>query len=176
MKHFSHPRRDLGTDDYLTKPFGTGELLGRIKAVLRRARWAESVPEQEVITCGEILADLVKHQVTLKNQTIELTPTEFNLLVYLMKNVGKVLPYRNSSPIRLRRGIKSPGYSYEAAFGGFSPLCGLCNRSPDVYVRAAGPKCPYLSSPRKISGSSSTCLNAASRFWMVCNSVLSLAP
>jgi two-component system, OmpR family, KDP operon response regulator KdpE len=102
---------DLGADDYLTKPFGTGELLGRIKAVLRRARWAESIPEQEVITCGEILADLVKHQVTLKDQSVELTPTEFNLLVYLMKNAGKVLPHR-----MILQHVWGPEYGEEAEY------------------------------------------------------------
>jgi two-component system, OmpR family, KDP operon response regulator KdpE len=102
---------DLGADDYLTKPFGTGELLGRIKAVLRRARWAESIPEQEVITCGEILADLVKHQVMLKGQSIELTPTEFNLLVYLMKNAGKVLPHR-----MILKHVWGPEYGEEAEY------------------------------------------------------------
>jgi two-component system, OmpR family, KDP operon response regulator KdpE len=85
---------DLGADDYLTKPFGVGELLGRVKAVLRRAKWQEPAVPSEKIVRGEIIADLEKHQVIVRDQILELTPTEFNLLVYLMKNPGKVLPHR----------------------------------------------------------------------------------
>jgi len=85
---------DLGADDYLTKPFGVGELLGRIKAVLRRSHWSEPAAREERIQRGEILAELDRHRVTVRGQEIELTPTEFNLLVYLMRNAGKVLTHR----------------------------------------------------------------------------------
>jgi two-component system KDP operon response regulator KdpE len=85
---------DLGADDYLTKPFGVGELLGRIKAVLRRSHWSEPTVKEERILRGEILAELDRHRVTVRGQEIELTPTEFNLLVYLMRNTGKVLSHR----------------------------------------------------------------------------------
>ncbi len=85
---------DLGADDYLTKPFGIGELLGRIKAVLRRADWAESVSDGERIVRGEIDVDIEKHQVEVQGHVIDLTPTEFNLLVYFMKHAGKTLHHR----------------------------------------------------------------------------------
>lgn len=85
---------DYGADDYLTKPFGIGELLGRVKAVLRRAHWSEPGAPEERIVRGEIFADLARHEVTVRNQLLELTPTEFNLLVYLMRNTGKVIPHR----------------------------------------------------------------------------------
>jgi two-component system, OmpR family, KDP operon response regulator KdpE len=85
---------DLGADDYLTKPFGVGELLGRIKAVLRRADWSESVSSGERIVRGNIDVDMEKHKVEVQGHAVDLTPTEFNLLVYLMKNTGKTIPHR----------------------------------------------------------------------------------
>lgn len=85
---------DLGADDYLTKPFGVGELMGRIKAVLRRAHWQESTPAAERLVRGEICLDAERHVVLLNDKPVDLTPTEFNLLAYLMKNADKVLPHR----------------------------------------------------------------------------------
>jgi two-component system KDP operon response regulator KdpE len=85
---------DLGADDYLTKPFGVGELMGRIKAVLRRARWQEPSSNEERLVRGDVCVDMDRHMVTVKNAPIDLTPTEFNLLIYLLKHAGKVLPHR----------------------------------------------------------------------------------
>ena len=85
---------DLGADDYLTKPFGVGELLGRIKAVLRRSHWADPNLKEERLQRGEIVAELDRHRVTVRDQEIELTPTEYTLLIYLMRNAGKMLPHR----------------------------------------------------------------------------------
>ncbi len=85
---------DLGVDDYLTKPFGVGELLGRVKAVLRRSHWSVPGAGEERIVRGDICVELASHRVTLRGQTIELTPTEYNLLVYLMRHAGKVLTHR----------------------------------------------------------------------------------
>jgi two-component system KDP operon response regulator KdpE len=85
---------DLGADDYLTKPFGVGELLGRIKAVLRRSDWSEGPSPEEKIVRGGIEVDLERHKVQVRGEAIDLTPTEFNLLVYLVRNAGKALPHR----------------------------------------------------------------------------------
>ena len=85
---------DLGADDYLTKPFGVGELLGRIKAVLRRADWSEIPSHEEKIVRGDLEVDLERHKVSVRGQAIDMTPTEFNLLVYLVKNAGKALNHR----------------------------------------------------------------------------------
>ncbi|MFO7585133.1 MAG: response regulator transcription factor [Anaerolineales bacterium] len=102
---------DLGADDYLTKPFGIGELLSRVKAVLRRARWSEAQPDQENLTCREITADLVRHRVTISDRPIDLTPTEFNLLVYLMRNAGKTLSHR-----AILQNVWGPEYGNEAEY------------------------------------------------------------
>lgn len=85
---------DLGADDYLTKPFGVAELLARVKAVLRRSRWADATVRPGNIQQGEITVDLERHEVIVADQDVELTPTEFNLLVYLIENAGKVLSHR----------------------------------------------------------------------------------
>ncbi|HET7143023.1 MAG TPA: response regulator transcription factor [Anaerolineales bacterium] len=85
---------DLGADDYLTKPFGVGELMGRIKAVLRRARWLEPSSNEEQLVRGDIRVDMERHLVSVKDSPVDLTPTEFNLLVYLLKHAGRVLPHR----------------------------------------------------------------------------------
>ncbi len=102
---------DFGADDYLTKPFGVGELLGRIKAVLRRARWSEPGTREERIVRGEICADLARHEVTVRSEVLDLTPTEFNLLVYLMKNTGKVLPHQ-----AILQHVWGPEYGNEAEY------------------------------------------------------------
>ena len=85
---------DLGADDYLTKPFGVGELLGRVKAVLRRADWSEAGPGEERIVRGGIEVDVERHQVKVRGEVIDLTPIEFTLLLYFMKNAGKTLHHR----------------------------------------------------------------------------------
>ena len=85
---------DLGADDYLTKPFGVREFLARVKAVLRRSRWAIPLPRQGKLEYGEIVVDLEQYRVTVRDAIIKLTPTEFNLLVFLMENAGKALSHR----------------------------------------------------------------------------------
>lgn len=83
-----------GADDYLTKPFGVGELLARLQAVLRRSHWTSVEYIQETLVRGQIVADLNLHTITVQGQGIEVTPTEFNLLVYMMENTGRVLPHK----------------------------------------------------------------------------------
>jgi two-component system KDP operon response regulator KdpE len=86
---------DLGADDYLTKPFGVGELLGRVKAVLRRFSWDQSSITEERVSRGEVVVDMPRHAVTIHGRSVDLTPIEFNLLVYLMRHTGKVLSHRD---------------------------------------------------------------------------------
>lgn len=85
---------NLGADDYLTKPFGVGELLARLQAVLRRSQWSESPTRQGRLVRGQIVADLDRHTVVVRGRQLDLTPTEFNLLVYLMEHAGKVIPHQ----------------------------------------------------------------------------------
>jgi two-component system KDP operon response regulator KdpE len=82
---------DAGADDYLTKPFGTGELMARIRAAIRRSTRNEDEPLIEV---NQLRVDLARRRVTLANQEIALTPTEYDILRILAQNIGKVLTHR----------------------------------------------------------------------------------
>ncbi|RME08688.1 MAG: DNA-binding response regulator [Anaerolineae bacterium] len=102
---------DLGADDYLTKPFGVGELLARVKAVLRRAQWAETPVREGKLIQGDIVVSLERHQVEVRGERVSLTPTEFNLLVYLMEHAGKVLPHQ-----AILKRVWGPEYGNESEY------------------------------------------------------------
>jgi len=83
---------DAGADDYVTKPFGMDELLARIRAALRRQPPADAT--SRILTAGEFRIDLDAHTVTQSGTEVHLTPKEFDLLVHLLRNAGKVLTHR----------------------------------------------------------------------------------
>lgn len=84
---------DLGADDYITKPFGTGELMGRVRAVLRRTETTAPTPIQSSFTSGNLEVNFTQRQVTVGGKEVRLTPTEYALLQLLVLNVGKVLTH-----------------------------------------------------------------------------------
>ena len=84
---------DVGADDYLTKPFGTSELLARIRVALRRV--AERTPTQEpVVSLGDVTVDLARRLVTRAGKPVHLTPHEYKLLTTLLKYAGKVVTHK----------------------------------------------------------------------------------
>lgn len=82
---------DSGADDYLTKPFGTGELMARIRAALRRSIRKDNQP---VIEVNQLRIDLERRQVSVSGREILLTPTEYDILRLLAQNLGKVITHR----------------------------------------------------------------------------------
>jgi len=82
---------DAGADDYVTKPFGTEELLARIRVALRRI---EALPSNEPIVRGALTIDRERFRVMIDDKEVRLTPKEFELLLYLAQHPGRVLTHR----------------------------------------------------------------------------------
>jgi two-component system KDP operon response regulator KdpE len=85
---------DVGADDYLTKPFGTSELMARIRVALRHASRSKEESTEPVLRNGELEVDLDKRRVAARGEEVHLTPNEYKLFAYLMKHAGKVLTHR----------------------------------------------------------------------------------
>lgn len=85
---------DLGADDYVTKPFGVGELLARIRVALRHMFRPAEEPGETVFTLGELRVDLLRRHVLVSGKEVHLTPIEYKLLTTLVQHAGKVLTHR----------------------------------------------------------------------------------
>ncbi|EIA21323.1 response regulator [Listeria fleischmannii] len=84
---------DLGADDYITKPFGTSELLARIRTALRHSLRTKSSTEAPVIEIGDLKIDNDKRRVTVSGEIVHLTPIEYKILELLGRHAGKVLTH-----------------------------------------------------------------------------------
>jgi two-component system KDP operon response regulator KdpE len=86
---------DAGADDYLTKPFGVGELLARIRVAMRHAaNTSANASADSIVTAGDVCIELVGRVVTKRDEEVKLTKIEFDLLAVLARNVGKVVTHR----------------------------------------------------------------------------------
>jgi two-component system KDP operon response regulator KdpE len=99
---------DAGADDYVTKPFGMGELLARLRAALRRAAPGEELP---VVATAEFTVDLAARQVRTADGPVRLTPTEWHILELLVRNRGKLVSQR-----QLLQEVWGPAYETETNY------------------------------------------------------------
>jgi two-component system KDP operon response regulator KdpE len=102
---------DAGADDYLTKPFGVGELLARIRVALRHRSRLEAGDHEQTFTAGDLQVDLVHRRVSRSGCPVQLTPIEYRLLVALVRHAGKVLTHRF-----ILREVWGPNHSDDARY------------------------------------------------------------
>ena len=98
---------DSGANDYLIKPFRTGELLARIRSALKRS----AIKNEPVVDCGDLVIDLSARTVMKNDEWIKLTSTEYSLLALMAKNEGKVLTHHY-----LLKEVWGPGYETQSQY------------------------------------------------------------
>ncbi len=98
---------EIGADDYVTKPFNPREIVARVRAALRRVQLDDDLANQQVLRYENLVVDLARRHVTLHEKAISLTPTEFNLLVTLLRRPG--VPFSRTELVQKRL-----GYDYES--------------------------------------------------------------
>lgn len=84
----------MGADDYVMKPFSLREFEARVQAVLRRAAWVPAADVPVTYSDGHLTVSLPERRVLVDGENVEMTPTEYRLLAYLVQNAGQVLTYR----------------------------------------------------------------------------------
>jgi two-component system, OmpR family, KDP operon response regulator KdpE len=102
---------DAGADDYLTKPFGAGELLARIRVAIRHKVRQQSDKGEPVFILDNLRVDMARRQVFLNEQAVHLTPIEYKLLTVLIQNAGKVVTHTH-----LLKEVWGPSYSKETQY------------------------------------------------------------
>lgn len=102
---------NLGSDDYITKPFGTKELVARVHAVLRRSAGPDTVPPLRSFTCDNMTIDFRKRQVSVRGKVVRLTPIEYRLLQEMTLNAGEVLTFSY-----LLKNVWGPEYGQEKEY------------------------------------------------------------
>jgi two-component system, OmpR family, KDP operon response regulator KdpE len=102
---------DAGADDYLTKPFGAGELLARIRVAVRHKVMRQAGQGEPVFILDNLRVDMSQRQVFLNEQEVHLTPIEYKLLTVLIQNAGKVVTHS-----QLLKEVWGPSYSKETQY------------------------------------------------------------
>ena len=102
---------DAGADDYVTKPFGVGEFMARMRVALRHAAGAALGKEEALFEVGDLRIDLARRQVVLRGDEVHLTPIEYRLLAALVKYAGRVVTHR-----QLLREVWGPAFEAQTQY------------------------------------------------------------